>query len=59
MPLDAIPPPQPGAGATPPPAHNGTAYWIKASAQPDGSFTVTNARNHFSKAYKAALRSRD
>jgi competence protein ComEC len=27
------------------------AYWIKLSAQPDGSFTVTNSRNGFSKRY--------
>jgi hypothetical protein len=28
------------------------AYWIKVSAQQDGTFTVTNARNGFSKTYK-------
>jgi beta-lactamase superfamily II metal-dependent hydrolase len=28
------------------------AYWIKVSAQPDGTFTVTNARNGFSKTYR-------
>jgi competence protein ComEC len=33
--------------------HNGPAYWIKVSAQMDGSFTVTNSRNGFSKTYKA------
>jgi competence protein ComEC len=27
------------------------AYWLKISAMPDGSFTVTNSRNGFSKAY--------
>jgi competence protein ComEC len=27
------------------------AYWIKVSAQEDGSFTVTNSRNGFSKTY--------
>ena len=43
--------PAPGPGAAPPPAHNGTAYWIKISAREDGSFTVTNARNGFSKTY--------
>jgi hypothetical protein len=26
--------------------------WIKVSAQADGAFTVTNARNNFSKTYK-------
>jgi competence protein ComEC len=54
VPVAAMPPPQPGAGAPPPPAHNGPAYWIKVSAQTDGSFTVTNARNGFSKAYRRA-----
>jgi competence protein ComEC len=43
------------AGATLPPApvHNGQAYWIKVSAQMDGTFSVTNARNRFSKTYAA------
>lgn len=27
------------------------AYWIKLSVQPDGTFTVTNSRNGFSKTY--------
>jgi competence protein ComEC len=31
--------------------HNGGAYWIKVSAQPDGRFTVTNSRNGFSRSY--------
>ena len=44
-------------GAPPAPLHNGTAYWIKVSAQPDGSFTVTNGRNGFNKNYRAGLRS--
>ena len=59
----AVPPAAPGAGPavgqaalTPPPAHNGTAYWIKVSARDDGSFTVTNARNQFSKTYAAQPR---
>ena len=56
MPVAPIPSPQPGPGSPPPPVHNGTAYWIKVSAQPDGSFTVTNSRNGFSKTYKADLR---
>jgi competence protein ComEC len=42
-----------GANVPPPPAHNGPAYWIKVSAQQDGTFTVTNARNKFSKTYTA------
>jgi hypothetical protein len=51
MPIQPTMPPQPGPGAPPPPAHNGKAYWIKTSAHLDGSFTVTNARNGFSKSY--------
>jgi hypothetical protein len=53
MPIAPIAPPQPGANTPPPPAHNGPAFWIKVSAQPDGTFTVTNARNSFSKIYAA------
>ena len=56
MPVAAMPPPPPGPGAPPAPVHNGPAYWIKVSAQPDGSFTVTNGRNGFSKKYRAASR---
>ena len=52
LPIAAISAPPPGPGAPPPPQHNGTAYWIKLSAEQDGSFTVTNARNGFSKTYK-------
>jgi beta-lactamase superfamily II metal-dependent hydrolase len=51
MPVAALPPPQPGPGVPPPPAHNGPAFWIKVSAHADGSFTVTNARNGFTKTY--------
>lgn len=51
MPITPIPAPQPGPSVLPAPVHNGTAYWIKLSAQRDGSFTVTNARNGFSKRY--------
>jgi competence protein ComEC len=47
-----MPPPQPGGGAPPAPTHNGPAYWIKVSAQPDGVFSVTNSRNGFVKNYK-------
>jgi len=53
MPIAPIPAPPPGPGAPPAPVHNGVAYWIKLSAQQDGTFTVTNARNGFSKTYKA------
>jgi beta-lactamase superfamily II metal-dependent hydrolase len=51
MPVAPMAAPQPGPGAPPPPAHNGQAYWIKVSARSDGSFTVTNPRNNFSKTY--------
>jgi len=32
--------------------HTGPAFWIKVSAHADGSFTVTNTRNSFSKTYR-------
>ena len=51
--IEPIAAPAPGAAAPPPPAHNGPAFWIKVSARDDGSFTVTNARNGFSKSYAA------
>jgi hypothetical protein len=54
MPLEPAAPPAPGPGAAPPPAHNGPAFWIKVAARDDGSFTVTNARNGFSKSYAAS-----
>jgi len=51
MPIQPIAAPPPGPNTPPPPAHNGPAYWIKVSAQQDGTFTVTNARNGFAKTY--------
>ena len=51
LPVAPQPLPPPGASAPPPPAHNGPAHWIKVSAQENGAFTVTNARNGFSKVY--------
>jgi len=51
MPIAPITAPQPGPSAPPAPVHNGKAYWIKVSAKQDGSFTVTNQRNGFSKTY--------
>jgi len=33
--------------------HTGPAFYIKVSAQADGTFTVTNTRNGFSKTYEA------
>jgi beta-lactamase superfamily II metal-dependent hydrolase len=53
MPVAPIAAPTPGPNTPPPPAHNGPAYWIKLSAKTDGSFTVTNARNGFTKTYAA------
>jgi competence protein ComEC len=54
LPIAPMAAPPPGPGAPPAPVHNGAAHWIKLSAQQDGSFTVTNTRNGFSKTYKAA-----
>jgi L-ascorbate metabolism protein UlaG (beta-lactamase superfamily) len=53
MPVAPMPAPPAGPTAPPAPVHNGTAYWIKVSAQADGSFTVANGRNGFSKTYGA------
>ena len=51
MPIAPLPNPR-GAGAPPRPAHNGESYWIKVSGDADGSFTVRNSRNGFTKAYR-------
>ena len=53
MPIAPIAAPTPGPGTPPPPAHNGPAYWIKLTAEQDGTYTVTNTRNGFSKTYRA------
>jgi hypothetical protein len=56
MPIAPMTPPARGAGGPPPvpaPTHNGPAFWFKVSAKDDGSFTVTNARNGFTKTYAA------
>lgn len=55
MPVAPIAAPAPGLNAPPPPAHEGKAYWIKVSAQRDGTFSVTNTRNGFSKTYTPGL----
>jgi competence protein ComEC len=52
MPIAPLSPPPQGQQAPPAPQHNGTAYYFKVSAQQDGTFTVTNTRNSFSKTYK-------
>ena len=44
-------PPGGGRAAAAAAAAHTPAYWIKVSAQPDGTFTVTNSRNGFSKIY--------
>jgi competence protein ComEC len=52
VPIAPMTPPAPGATAPPAPPHNGPANWIKVSAQQDGTFTVTNSRNGFTKTYR-------
>jgi beta-lactamase superfamily II metal-dependent hydrolase len=47
-----MPPPQ-GQQAPAVPLHNGPAFYFKVSAQQDGTFTVTNSRNGFSKIYRS------
>lgn len=51
MPVAPMVLPQQAAAAPPAPVHNGAAYWLKVSAQQDGSFAVTNSRNGFRKTY--------
>ncbi len=51
MPIAAAVNPPQGQQAPAAPEHNGKAYYIKVSAQEDGTFTVTNTRNGFSKKY--------
>jgi len=48
----AGPPPGFRAGGPGGAAAHAPAYWIKVSAQRDGTFTVTNPRNGFSKTYR-------
>ena len=48
MPIAPEGPVQPG---TPQPPHDGEAHWLMLSAQQDGTFTVTNGRNGFSRTY--------
>jgi hypothetical protein len=52
MAVAPLPLPRPADNPPPPPAHNGPAHWIKVSARDDGTFTVTNSRNGFSKLYR-------
>jgi hypothetical protein len=53
MPLAPVAAPPQGQQAPAAPQHNGTAYYFKVSAMQDGTFTVTNTRNGFSKTYKS------
>jgi hypothetical protein len=52
MPIAPVPLPSAGDNPPPPPAHNGQASWIKVAARDDGTFSVTNSRNGFSKSYR-------
>jgi competence protein ComEC len=52
MPVGQWTPPPQGQQAPPAPVHNGKAYYFKIVAQQDGTFTVTNTRNNFSKTYR-------
>lgn len=63
MPIAPLPPPADlyvlrEPRSLPPPPHNGKAYWIKISAQSDGTFSVTNQRNGFTKVYPARSKMR-
>jgi competence protein ComEC len=53
MPIGTWTPPLPGQQAPAAPAHNGRSNYFKVTAQTDGTFTVTNTRNSFSKTYRA------
>ena len=52
MPIGTWTPPLPGQQAPPAPTHNGKSNYFKITAQQDGTFTVTNTRNNFSKTYR-------
>jgi hypothetical protein len=56
-PPGGVPGGAPGGRGTPLPPHS-PAYWIKITAQQDGSFVVSNSRNGFSKTYAARPRAR-
>lgn len=53
IPVEPIAAPPRGPDRPLPPQHNGSANWIKVSAKEDGSFSVTNKRNGFTKFYNA------
>jgi beta-lactamase superfamily II metal-dependent hydrolase len=52
MPVGQWTPPAQGQQAPPAPVHNGKSFFFKVTAQQDGTFTVTNTRNNFSKTYR-------
>jgi competence protein ComEC len=52
IPVAAWNPPPQGQQAPPAPVHNGKANYFKVVAQQDGTFTITNMRNNFSKTYR-------
>lgn len=56
MPVAPLAPPPQGQAAPPSPQHNGIAYYFKVSARQDGTFTVTNTRNGFSKTYRSSAK---
>jgi hypothetical protein len=51
MPIAPFTTPPQGQQAPPAPEHNGKAFYLKIAAQQNGTFTVTNTRNGFSKTY--------
>lgn len=55
LPKAAWTPPPQGQQAPPAPVHNGKAFWFKVTAQQDGTFTVTNTRNNFTKTYRSGV----
>jgi len=55
LPIAAWNPPAQGQQAPPAPVHNGKSYYFKIVAQQDGTFTVTNLRNNFSKTYRPGV----
>jgi competence protein ComEC len=52
MPIGTWTPPLPGQQAPAAPAHNGKSNYFKIVAQQDGTFTIINTRNNFSKTYR-------
>ena len=56
MPVAPLADPAPGQQLAPPPLHSGKVYFVKVVARRDGSFSVTNTRNGFSKTYTRTAR---